>query len=294
METTQEEQMPTGLVPQEIRPPIIKLTAAEIKADVQLIQQVIKAVFKADVHFGVIPGTRKNTLYKPGAEKIMTMFRLNGEPLIDDLSSADELRYRIRVRITHQVTHQEIGWGVGECSSSETKYKWVKPVCNQEFDETPEDRRREKWMNGKEGKPYKQKQIRPNLQDIANTILKMAKKRALIDAVLTCTAASDVFDQDLEDLPLELQQSVADKATLPPIPKRASEKTPSPLDEQNDSVEDPPAARKPGLDLSKAERFPAKFEQPCKLCNTVLRVGQPILYMRTGADKGVYCVSHLG
>lgn len=33
-----------------------------------------------------------------------------------------------------------------------------------------------------------------------NTVLKMAKKRALVDAVLTATAASDIFAQDLEDL----------------------------------------------------------------------------------------------
>jgi hypothetical protein len=35
---------------------------------------------------------------------------------------------------------------------------------------------------------------------VANTVLKMAKKRALVDGVLTATAASDAFDQDLEDL----------------------------------------------------------------------------------------------
>ena len=33
-----------------------------------------------------------------------------------------------------------------------------------------------------------------------NTVLKMAKKRAMVDAVLTATAASDLFAQDLEDI----------------------------------------------------------------------------------------------
>lgn len=32
-----------------------------------------------------------------------------------------------------------------------------------------------------------------------NTILKMAKKRAFVDAVLTATAASDIYTQDLDD-----------------------------------------------------------------------------------------------
>jgi hypothetical protein len=34
-----------------------------------------------------------------------------------------------------------------------------------------------------------------------NTLLKMAKKRALIDAVLSATRASGIFTQDIEDLP---------------------------------------------------------------------------------------------
>ena len=97
-----------------------------------------------------------------------------------------------------------VGAGIGECSSNEEKYKWRKVVCDQEFEETPLDRRREKWCKGWGNKgPYKQKQVRTEPADLANTILKMAKKRGLIDAVLTATAASDCFTQDLEDLPPE-------------------------------------------------------------------------------------------
>src|SRR5678815_2740649 len=36
--------------------------------------------------------------------------------------------------------------------------------------------------------------------DLDNTICKMAHKRARIDAILTATAASDFFTQDVEDL----------------------------------------------------------------------------------------------
>ena len=39
-----------------------------------------------------------------------------------------------------------------------------------------------------------------NPADHYNTVFKMAKKRALVDAVLTTTAASDIFTQDLEDI----------------------------------------------------------------------------------------------
>ena len=40
-----------------------------------------------------------------------------------------------------------------------------------------------------------------NPADYYNTALKMAKKRAQVDATLTVTAASDFFTQDLEPLP---------------------------------------------------------------------------------------------
>ena len=36
---------------------------------------------------------------------------------------------------------------------------------------------------------------------IANTILKMAKKRAYVDAALSVASLSDIFTQDLEDMP---------------------------------------------------------------------------------------------
>lgn len=51
-----------------------------------------------------------------------------------------------------------------------------------------------------------------------NTVLKMAKKRALVDAVLTATAASDIFDQDLEDLEERAERvAEAESATVAPV-----------------------------------------------------------------------------
>lgn len=179
------------------------LTAVEIKAQVQVIQQVMAAVMKEGHHYGTLPGTPKPTLYKPGSEKILTTFHIGVDPSGDsvtDLSTGDEIRYRVAARGFCQQSGILLGVGIGECSSNEEKYKWRRPVCDEEFNETPEDRRREVWKNIR-GKIEKLKQIRTQPSDVANTILKMAKKRAQIDMTLTVTAASDVFDQDLEDLP---------------------------------------------------------------------------------------------
>jgi len=175
------------------------LTVADVKVQINTIQQVMREVMIDKVHYGVIPGCGdKPALLKPGAEKIMATFRLSADPEVEDLSSADEIRYRVRVRML-ATDGTLVGVGVGECSSNEDKYKWRKAVCREEFDDTQEDRRREKWIKPYMRDPFQVKQIRTQPADVANTILKMAKKRALIDGVLTATAASDIFAQDIDE-----------------------------------------------------------------------------------------------
>lgn len=191
----------------ELRTGDTSLTAQQVKAQVNLIQDVLRTVMKDGTHYGTIPGTNKPTLFKAGAEKILSTFRIAIEPEVLDLSTLDEVRFRVLARATSQASGAFLGSGVGECSSSEEKYNWRAAVCEEEFAGTPEDRRRSVWK--KANTPYQIKQVRTNPADVANTVLKMAKKRAQIDACLTVTAASDVFAQDLEDLSPELREAVA-------------------------------------------------------------------------------------
>ena len=206
------------------------LTAVEIRAQVNLIQEVMKAVMKDGHHYGQIPGAgNKPVLFKAGAEKLLFTFRLSADPEIEDLSTGDGIRYRVRCKVCDR-TGAYLGAGVGECSSDEEKYRWRAAVCKEEYDETPEDRRRMKYAKRRDGGAYRIAQVRTTPADLANTILKMAKKRAQIDAALTVTAASDIFAQDLEDLPEELREAVAENAAdkengkaapEPPKPKAA-------------------------------------------------------------------------
>ena len=193
-------------------------TANEIRSQVNLIQEVMQAVMKKDHHYGVIPGCQQPSLYKPGAEKLLVTFRIAPDPVVEDLSTSDSARFRVTVRGTSIITGKFVGAGVGECSSDEEKYKWRKPVCDEEFNETPEDRRREVWKKY-QGKPVKLKQVRTNSADISNTILKMADKRGYVALALKTTAASDIFTQDIEDLPEELQEAITEgqAAAKPPI-----------------------------------------------------------------------------
>lgn len=206
------------------------LTAVQIRAQVNLIQEVMQAVMKDGHHYGQIPGAgNKPVLFKAGAEKLLFTFRLSADPEIEDLSTGDGIRYRVRCKV-YDRTGAYLGAGVGECSSDEEKYRWRAAVCKEEYDETPEDRRRMKYAKRRDGGTYRIAQVRTTPADLANTILKMAKKRAQIDAALTVTAASDIFAQDLEDLPEELREAVAENAANkengkaapePPKPKAA-------------------------------------------------------------------------
>lgn len=185
------------------------LPTTEVVARVHRIQEVMRTLMKEGTHYGTIPGTPKPTLFKPGAELLLMAFRIAASPAqVEDLCTPDEARYRVIVRGTHQLTSEMVGEMIGECSSSESKYRWIRPVCDQEWDDTDPTLRREKWMKGKD-KPYKVRQIRSSPADVANTILKMATKRALIAMTLVSLGASDIFAQDLEDLTDELRETIA-------------------------------------------------------------------------------------
>lgn len=170
-----------------------RMAVADIISHVALVQEVMRAVMKPDVHYGIIPGTDKPTLYKQGAEVLCMAFRVADTYQVEDLSTADTVRYRVTCTGVHQVNGVVLGTGMGEASSGEEKYKWRK-AWDEEFDATPAIMRRIK--SGK----YKTKQVRTEPADLANTILKMANKRAKIAMTINVTACGDMFGQDLEDM----------------------------------------------------------------------------------------------
>lgn len=195
-------------------------TPEQIRANVNLIQNVMAKVMHKGTHFDTVPGCGpKPTLLKPGAEKLCSTFLLAPDPIIEDLSTPDERRYRIKCRLIHSPSGTFMGSGVGECSSNEEKYKWRKAISHKEYEATPEDRRRIKYAYNGETE-----QVRTNIADTANTILKMAKKRSLVDGVLTVTGASDMFTQDIEDMDFEPKPSAPSSSA----PQRRSQSEPTP------------------------------------------------------------------
>lgn len=193
------------------------LSVATIKHQIQVIQEIMQGAMVENTHYGVIPGTDKPTLYKAGAEKLCLTFRLAPTYVVTKTELGNGQReYEVRCTLTHIPSGSVFGEGVGTCSTMESKYRY-RNVADFEVTEEPipkdaKERKKEYRQQGFGMKKidgqwawvrYKDssRQENPDIADTYNTILKMAKKRAHVDAVLTATAASDIFAQDLEDLP---------------------------------------------------------------------------------------------
>src|SRR5262245_6942491 len=113
---------------------VAPLTALEIKAQVQLIQEVMQAAMQAGYHYGVIPGTEKPTLLKPGAEKLTTTFRLAPMLQVEVRDLGDNHReYQVRCTLVHIPTGRVYGEGVGLCSTLESRYRYrqAERMCPQ-------------------------------------------------------------------------------------------------------------------------------------------------------------------
>lgn len=181
---------------QEIVPP----TVAELTQQIAVIHAAMKKLMKDQTHYGVVPGCgKKQVLLKPGAELIMALFKLGSELTVEEFTDGFDVRYRVTARGFHIPTGNTVGFGIGEASTSEKKYKWRAAVCHEEFEDTPETRRQIAYLKDYNGKITKTEQVRQNPADILNTVLKMAKKRAQVDLCLTATACSDIFVQDIDD-----------------------------------------------------------------------------------------------
>lgn len=202
-------------LPKQSMVPSGRMAVAEVVQHAMVVQEVMQAVMKPGLHYGKVPGTDKPTLFKAGAEKLCMVFKIGDDYRMEDLSTPDVVRYRITCVGIHTPSGATLGQGVGECSGSEEKYKWRRAVCDEEFDATPQHLRREKFGKAKGGGFYKQKQVRTEPSDLANTVLKMAAKRAKLAMVLNVLAVSDMFNQDLEDLDDTLREHLTEDDAQP-------------------------------------------------------------------------------
>jgi hypothetical protein len=164
-------------------------------------QAVVQQTLKKGHDFGVIPGTDKPTLLKPGAEKILMLMGLTSEyEIVEKVQDYDRGFFAFTVKCTVLKNNQKITEGVGHANTREGRYanRWVTEKKLPEGVDKNTLRKREK--EGKYGK-YTEYQVgNDDSFTLANTVLKMAKKRSQVDAVLTVASLSEIFTQDLEDM----------------------------------------------------------------------------------------------
>lgn len=199
---------------------------ARVLSQTTAIQRCMQSVMRPGEHYGVIPGTTrpgetpKPTLLQPGADKLGLMFRLRPEYEIVSRTETDAFISReVCCRLYHIQTGECWGEGFGSANSRETKYQnqamsKVCPKCGKpaiikgktEYGGgwlcyAKKDGCGTKFADDDESITNQTGQVNADkLWDLHNTIVKMANKRARVAAVLTATAASDIFTQDLEDL----------------------------------------------------------------------------------------------
>lgn len=232
---------------QRIEQPTMALDAVGRKAaiddllnKVALVQEVMTKVMHEGEHYGKIPGCGdKPALLKAGAEKLGMTFRIRPEFDIKERDMPNGHReFSILCRLSDGTQ------GVGSCSTMESKYRYRQgerkcPVCGKATIITGKKEYGggflcfakkggcgEKFQDNDERILSQQvgKVEHDNPADFYNTCLKMAKKRAHVDAIITATACSDIFTQDVEEMVqnMEVQSAPPAPAPAPEAPRPAT------------------------------------------------------------------------
>lgn len=174
--------------------------------------------------YGIIPGTKKRCLFKPGAEKILGLFGL-GKTIGVRFRIADKefdlatnfALYTYRCEIYLLASNHVIAECEATANSQEVKYK-----------------ERTEWSTNSRGGRESSKVETP-ICDVVNTLQKMAQKRALIGATLLATGASEYFTQDILDAdeiipeqePRDVTPKTSSKTSKEDAPIEAKSETPA-------------------------------------------------------------------
>lgn len=152
----------------------------QYRSNRKILLEVMEQEMKPGIDYGITPGTDKPALWKPGAEKLVSMFAFAPSFSLDCERLEDRHRiYNVKCTLKHRGTDTFLGDADAVCSTLETKYA-----------------KRKDWTDNEGvlhiGAPN-------NPADYYNTCTKMGEKRALIAVVLFVTGASDIFSQDIDD-----------------------------------------------------------------------------------------------
>jgi hypothetical protein len=170
--TVEKPQLPAPLLR-----PVVK--ASDLIEAHKEVASLIREALEDGVDYGLIPGTNKPTLLKPGAERLVRAYGCHSQFTLisQEVDHNYEYEYQDKYKKPHKAKGlyryvykcqiitsdgRVVGDSDGSCSSMESKY-----------------------------------QSRP--KDSENTVIKMAQKRAFVGATLNAFGLSGRFTQDMED-----------------------------------------------------------------------------------------------
>ena len=186
----------------DVHPEVVRKKLESIR----LFQEIVRKELIEGQDYGTIPGTPKPTFLKPGAEKIIKLLNLADVITVEDkIEDWKEgfFYYRVKCELISLMTGQVVATGVGSCNSKEDKYayRWT-----PEFYLTPIQKEGItaasvfKTRRGQQGEFKIYRFPNEEIFTQVNTLLKMASKRAKVDAALSVGRLSNVFTQDIEDM----------------------------------------------------------------------------------------------
>ena len=178
---------------------------ADTVMKVRTLQSTLKGILTENHDYGKIPGCGdKPTLLKPGAEKILMAMGITASyELVEHTENFEGLGFfAYTVKCTLLKNGIKITEGLGHANSKEKKWA-LEYVYEKDLPEgTAKEVLKKKKIETQKGTFYKY-EVDADANSKANTILKMAKKRAQIDAVLSVASLSEIFTQDFDDIPQE-------------------------------------------------------------------------------------------
>jgi len=159
---------------------------ARVKSEIELADALVVKVLEPGIDYGLHPGTKSQALKDPGAATIINAFNCypKAEILFREVTDT-KISYVIDVSLISREDSLVKCSGTGACTTMETKYgyRWVP---DPEFYGYDRAALKKKVKDGQ----TRYRITNPDWSELENTILKMARKRAEVDAAMALPGVS--------------------------------------------------------------------------------------------------------
>lgn len=185
-------------------PEALKEEVEREKALRSVVIEYYQSQLKPGHHYYNLPGQgahRKPALAKEGALNLCSLFKVVPEPDQPHETWGIDGHYTVRFRyhLRSLRTGQIVATGDGSCTTLEAKYAYRWLFSSEIPAAVDKETLSTRTIKTKHGRVPQWRVPNADLADTYNTVLKMAAKRALVDASFKLPLVSELFTQDLEE-----------------------------------------------------------------------------------------------